>query len=151
MKIVRRVLIFIFVLVIDLITKHFLFKVDYFNLIPNFISIANNGGNEGAAWGAFSGHRVMLIVVSIVLIAGIIVFDILYKDKSTWFDIGLTLVIAGAVGNLIDRICLGYVRDFIFLDFFPSFPVFNIADSALTIGAVILILSILFKRGKNEK
>ena len=148
---IRCGIIIIFVLVIDLITKHFLSNINYQNLIPHVLSIATNGGNTGAAWGMFGGQTVLLIVVSIIMIAGIVVFDALYKDKSVWFDIGLSLILAGAIGNLIDRIALGYVRDFIFLDFMPSFPIFNFADSALCVGAVVLVISILFKRGGNEQ
>lgn len=133
-----------FVLVIDQITKYFLFKVEYFNLIPHCISIANNGGNTGAAWGIFSGNTIALIVVSVVLIVALIVFNCLYKQKTKFYCISFAFVVGGAIGNLIDRIALGYVRDFIFLDFFPTFPIFNIADSFLTVGAVMLAISILF-------
>lgn len=150
-RLLRQGIIVSLVLVIDLITKYFLFDVVYFNLIPYVVSVASNGGNTGAAWGVLGGHTILLIILSIAMIVGIIIFDFVYKHNSVWFDIGFALVLGGAVGNLVDRIMLGYVRDFIFLDFFPSFPVFNIADSALCVGACILVISILFKRGESEK
>ena len=56
------------VLVADLVTKHFLFSVEYYNLIPGVISVATNGGNTGAAWGMFSGKTLMLIIVSVLMI-----------------------------------------------------------------------------------
>jgi len=71
----------IIVLVIDLITKHFLFSVEYFNIIPNVISIATNGGNTGAAWGMFSGQTIGLIIVSIIMIALLFVFNHYMKNK----------------------------------------------------------------------
>ena len=144
-SLIRQILILAIVLVIDLITKYFLFSIDYFNLIPHVVSVSSNGGNTGAAWGIFGGQTILLIVMTIVMIVGIVVFDVFYKHKSVWFDVAIALILAGAVGNLIDRIMLGYVRDFIFLDFLPSFPIFNFADSALCVGAVILVITFLFQ------
>lgn len=60
-------------------------------------------------------------------------------------QLGLALVLSGAIGNLIDRVALGYVRDFIAFDFM-NFPVFNFADSCITVGAVLLIVSVLFTK-----
>ncbi|MDH3748362.1 MAG: signal peptidase II [Gammaproteobacteria bacterium] len=68
---------------------------------------------------------------------------------------GLSLVLGGAVGNVIDRIRLGYVTDFIQVNlpipFFDPFPSFNVADSAITVGAVLLIVDSLFFSGKDDK
>ncbi len=137
------------VLVVDLTTKHFLFSVDYKNVIPHVVSISSNGGNSGAAWGILSNHIVLLSVLTFVLIIAIVVADILFKQKSVFYSISLGFILGGAVGNLVDRLMLGYVRDFIFLDFFPSFPVFNFADGFLTIGAIMMVIYILFfKKGK---
>ena len=86
----------------------------------------------------------------------IVVFLIVYyllKNKVYWVEkYSLLLIISGAVGNLIDRIMYGYVIDFLdFIIFGYDFPVFNIADSFITIGAIGLIISILFlnKEGEN--
>ena len=142
----------ILVLVADLVTKHFLFDVEYFNLIPGVISIATNGGNTGAAWGIFSGKTLTLAIVSVVFISLLFVFNHFIKNKNTFYCVAFGFIIGGAVGNLIDRLFLRYVRDFIFLDFFPTFPVFNLADSFLCVGAVMLAVFILFMSGeKNEK
>lgn len=141
----------VLVLVADLVTKHFLFNVEYFNLIPNVISIASNGGNTGAAWGMFSGKTLTLAFVSVGMIVLFFIFNQFVKNKNTWYCISFGFVIGGAVGNLIDRIWLNYVRDFIFLDFFPSFPVFNLADSFLCVGAVMLAIYILFMSGKKSE
>ena len=142
----------VLVLVADLVTKHFLFDVEYFNLIPKFISIATNGGNTGAAWGIFSGKILGLVLVSVVMIVALFVFNHFVKNKNIFYCISFGFIIGGAIGNLIDRICLKYVRDFIFLDFWPTFPVFNLADSFLCVGAVMLAIFILFmSEKKNEK
>ena len=148
----KIILSIVFVFVVDLITKHFLFDVEYFNLIPNVISVATNGGNDGAAWGIFSGEILMLICVSVIMIAVLFVFNHFVKNKRTFSCLGFGFVIGGALGNLYDRIALSYVRDFIFLDFWPTFPVFNLADSFLCIGSVMLAIHILFAPGeKSEK
>ena len=140
------------VLVADLVTKHFLFKVEYYNLIPNVISIASNGGNTGAAWGIFSGQTIWLILVSVIMIVALFVYNHFVQNKSVLYCLSFGFIIGGAVGNLVDRIAFQYVRDFIFLDFMPTFPVFNIADSFLCVGAVLLAIHILFLSGKkNEK
>lgn len=142
----------LFVLVADLTTKHFLFNVEYFNLIPNVISIATNGGNTGAAWGIFSGKTILLIIVSVLMIIALFVFNYFIKNKSIFYCLSFGFIIGGAIGNLIDRIWLNYVRDFIFLDFMPSFPIFNLADSFLCVGAIMLAIYILFMSGeKREK
>ena len=142
----------VFVLVADLLTKHFLFNIEYFNLIPGVVSISGNVQNTGAAWGMLSGKRVLLIVVSVLMIAVLLVFNHFVKNKNTFYCFAFGFVIGGAIGNLVDRILFQYVRDFIFLDFFPTFPVFNVADSFLCVGAVMLAIFILFMQGKkNEK
>ena len=149
---IKIILTIIIVLVVDLTTKHFLFKVEYFNLIPNVISVATNGGNEGAAWGIFSGKKLFLILISLIMIGALFVYNHFVKKKNWLYCISFGLVVGGAVGNLVDRIFLGYVRDFIFLDFWPTFPIFNMADSFLCIGAVLLCIYIIFMSGnKNEK
>lgn len=140
------------VLVADLVTKHFLFSIEYFNLIPGFISVASNGGNTGAAWGLFSGKTLMLVIVSIIMIIALFFFNYFIKKKNTFYCISFGFIIGGALGNLVDRIALQYVRDFIYLDFWPSFPTFNLADSFLCVGAVMMAIFILFISGeKNEK
>ena len=97
--------------------------------------------NRGAAFGIFKNQTVLFVVTSLV---AIIIIGYKLKTRRTGrldiFVVSLVLILAGALGNLIDRLFLGYVVDF--LDF-RIWPVFNIADSAITIGAVLLGLSIL--------
>jgi len=142
--------IIIAVLVVDLTTKHFLFNVEYFNLIPNVISIAGKVENTGAAWGIFSGKTISLVMVSVLMIIALLIFNRFVKNKSMFYCIAFGFVLGGALGNLFDRIMLQYVRDFIFLDFMPKFPVFNMADSFLCVGAVMLAIHILFMSEKKD-
>ena len=141
----------IIVLVADLVTKHFLSGIEYQNLIPGVVSIATNHGNTGAAFGILQGKTLALVIVSIIMIIALFVYNHFVKNKNVFYCISFGFIIGGAVGNLIDRIFLKYVRDFIYLDFLPNFPIFNLADSFLCIGAVMLAIFILFMQNKTKK
>lgn len=99
--------------------------------------------NYGAAWGIFSEHRWVFIIITGIAI--IVLPIILYKFRKLHFLFGfsMSLIIGGAVGNMIDRVFRGYVIDF--LEFtFIDFPVFNVADICVTVGTVILFVYIAF-------
>ena len=149
---IRIIVAIVIVLVIDLITKHFLFDVEYFNLIPNCVSIATNGGNTGAAWGIMSGEILTLIIISFIMLIALFIYNHFVKNKNLFYCLGFGFMVGGALGNLVDRVFLGYVRDFIFLDFWPTFPVFNVADSFLCVGTLMMAIFIIFgnEKGKNK-
>ena len=151
----KRILTIIFtiilVLAIDLVAKHFLFDITYKNIIPNVVSISSNGGNDGAAWGILGGKTTLLIVISVLMIIALFVYNFFVKKKTIFYCISFGFIIGGALGNLYDRIVFGYVRDFIYLDFFPSFPTFNFADSFLCIGAIMMAIFILFMADKKSE
>lgn len=98
--------------------------------------------NTGAAYGIFAGKLTMLIVVTCVMLVLIFVYNWFHKNKSIFYCVSLGLICGGAIGNLIDRIFLGYVRDFIKFSFF-NFN-FNIADACLTIGVVLFAIYLIF-------
>lgn len=104
--------------------------------------------NRGAAWGMLSGQRVFLIGVTLIVIVVVSLWARDIVQRGTLARVGLGLVLGGAVGNLIDRIRFGAVTDFIDLDtpiaWLQTFPVFNVADSALTIGVTLLITGMIF-------
>lgn len=104
----------------------------------------SNVHNTGAAWGLLSGARWAFLIVTPLLCVGLVL--LLIKKRSRIGVLGrvcISLLLAGAIGNLIDRAALGYVRDM--LDFcLIQFPVFNVADSSITIGAVLLCVDTLF-------
>ena len=99
--------------------------------------------NRGAAFGMLQDTRWFLIVVTVALIAAILVFALRCKSKSLWLIGAVTLIVAGGIGNLIDRFLSGFVVDFIHL-LFMDFPCFNVADICVCIGAVLLAIYILF-------
>lgn len=140
----RIIFVILLVLVADLVTKHFLFEVEYFNLIPNIISIQGYVENTGVAGGLLADSGIMVILLSVAMIVALLVFNYFVKKKTALYCISFGFILGGALGNLYDRIALSHVRDFIFFDFWPSFPTFNVADSFLCIGAVMLAIYILF-------
>jgi signal peptidase II len=144
----RRTIIPIVLLVIatDQITKYiinyYIRIYDSVRIFP-FLHIVNVR-NTGAAFGMFKGiDSNFFIFISIIAI----VFVIIMLKKKTYNSFGLSLLLGGAIGNLIDRLIYGYVIDFIDISFGRfHWPAFNVADSSLTIGiAIILITSILKK------
>lgn len=111
-------------------------------VIPGFFELVN-WRNTGAAWGSFSNATVYLSIIS--LTASLFVIYVLPKANSTFFKISLSLVLAGAVGNLIDRVRLGYVVDYLSFDIFGyDFPVFNLADMCIVIGCILMMIFVLF-------
>ena len=98
----------------------------------------------------FSGSTVALIIISVIIIALLGVYVFASKTKNALFYVSLGLIVGGAVGNLIDRIFLGYVRDFIKLEFM-NFPIFNTADCFLTVGVICLVVYYLIEVVKESK
>ena len=112
--------------------------------------------NTGAAWSIGGGSDVfMTVVIVLTFVAVAVILAVIYfpdKRKNLFFVVGLALIAGGAVGNLVDRLMLGYVRDF--LDFYPfgyNFPVFNVADMSLVVGVIMTVICILVFFFKPEK
>lgn len=135
----------IFVVVgLDILTK-VLFYGKSFSVIESLIGVREQIGlNTGGAWGVMSGNMTILIVFTFIFLAGVVVEEFLCKITHPLFSVALSFIVGGAVGNLIDRISLGGVRDFIFFEFWQSFPTFNVADSFLCIGMILLLIFVLF-------
>ncbi|WP_251197961.1 signal peptidase II [Anaerotardibacter muris] len=98
--------------------------------------------NFGAAWSSFSGMTMGLIVVTFILCIVIVTYALMVSKAASMLEmVGLALVFAGGVGNLIDRMVNGYVIDFI-SPLFIDFPTFNIADTGITCGIVCVIIAL---------
>lgn len=104
--------------------------------------------NTGAAFSIFSEHVEFLGIVSAIFSVLIVIYAIKTKPVHLIHRLSISFIFAGAVGNGIDRIVRGYVIDFI-ETVFIEFPVFNIADIAITTGAVLLIIYMLFFEPKK--
>ncbi|MGI6527234.1 MAG: signal peptidase II [Caldicoprobacterales bacterium] len=104
--------------------------------------------NRGAAFGILQNLRWFLIVLPLLIIAAVIVYLVIHRKESLLTRICLAAILGGAIGNLIDRIFLGYVVD-MFQATFIEFPVFNVADIAVVCGTIILAFQLLFQE-KSE-
>lgn len=112
-------------------------------LIPGVLSLSYIE-NHGAAFGIMQGRQWLLIVISAVIIAAAVVFCIrrIRDTRYRYLRVLTVFLVAGALGNMIDRIMLGYVRDFIYFKLI-DFPVFNVADIYVTVSAVLILIWII--------
>ena len=104
--------------------------------MPGFVELLTVH-NYGAAWSSFSGQRFLLLGVTSVIIAAVV---ILLARRIVRHPLGVaacSLIVSGGIGNLIDRFRLGYVVDMFHFEFWPSYPVFNIADICVVCGAIL--------------
>lgn len=109
--------------------------------------------NYGAAWSInFPGSRWVFISLGIVVSIGIVVWLFMNQRHQRFFGLGLSLVAAGALGNVWDRIDIGKVIDFLNASN-PLFkwPIFNVADIAICIGVAVIIIDMLFVSGREER
>ena len=109
--------------------------------IPNLVSLTYLQ-NRGAAFSILQDQQLLFAVITLVVVVGAIWYLHKHMEDSFWMVLGLTLIIAGGLGNFIDRISQGFVVDMFHLDFI-NFAIFNVADSYLTVGVVVLLLAML--------
>jgi signal peptidase II len=117
--------------------------------IPGFLSLTHLR-NTGAAWSLLEGKMIFFYVITVIVSVVIIYLLIKNYKKSIWYSVGLSFVLAGAIGNFIDRVRLGYVVDMLQTDF----PIFNVADSTLVVGVICIFIYLILdekaaKEGKN--
>lgn len=103
--------------------------------------------NTGAAFGLFQNASQVLLVVSIVI--SLLLVWVYFKslDEPVLFRISLSMMLGGAIGNIIDRVTQGFVTDFIAVG---RFPVFNVADSAVTVGVGLMLLGLYLQERKQK-
>ena len=143
---------FLTLVILDQITKALV--INFFNLYDSvaLLPIINLTFvvNYGFAFGLLNNPSLNQLLVSLVILAIILYFlYLLIKTQDKVFQLTLTLILAGALGNFIDRIFRGFVIDFI--DIYIGkyhWPAFNIADSCITVGFVVLMINILFLNKK---
>lgn len=132
----------------DIFTKELATQKEQ-SLIPNIISIFYTE-NTGAGFSIFSNSTLFLTIFTTIIFVGLLVFNVLFRPKSKVYAIGMGLLLAGAFGNLFDRIIFGYVRDFLRLEFM-DFPIFNFADVCLTVGVILICVWLIFLNGKKKE
>ncbi|XMB87344.1 signal peptidase II [Mycoplasmatota bacterium WC44] len=147
------IILIVSLVILDQVTK--LIVIDaiplYTNIpiIDGFFSLSHHV-NDGAAWSIFSGQMAFFYIITI---AALIIFGYYFKDvdfkNNKLYSFGISIIIAGAIGNFIDRIRVQGVVDFLdFRIFGYDFPVFNVADICLTVGVTMFIIATIFY---NEK
>ena len=165
--IIFEVLLFGILLTADLVSKHFAVLAlphegDSMTVIDKVLSFTYSK-NDGAGFGLFSGKQTFLIIITAIAMAALLAFLIYMQVKKETkkkggmlFIVSTIMIIAGGVGNLVDRVAFGYVRDFIEYTvietlFKKPFPICNVTDVWCTIGVILLIVYIIFFFGKTLK
>ena len=140
---------FVLLLVLDLVTKA-VFEAKNITLIKGVFSIFSTH-NTGAGFSIFSNQTTFLLIVTSVFLVLFTLFLVFEKDRKTnlWW-ISIALIYSGAIGNMIDRLMFGYVRDFLYFELI-NFPIFNVADVCLTVGIVLFAINFLFLQPKLNK
>lgn len=142
-----EMLFFVFIITFDLVLKDFLYKFvvlendGYYTVVEGFFALTyseNTGMGFGVGQNGTLGITILTFIIVVVVISYLLVFR---KDKP-FIRVPLVMVAAGGIGNLVDRIAFGYVRDF-FEFTFIDFAIFNVADSFITIGAIVLIIGLI--------
>lgn len=135
--------------VIKILVINHLKPVQYINVLEGVLRL-RYVENTGAIFGSFATHTVFLTAFSIVLLGFTIFLLIKNKDKNKFVSLCLLLMISGGIGNIIDRIRLHYVVDYI-EPLFVDFAVFNFADCLITVGAFALIIYLIIDLIRDTK
>jgi signal peptidase II len=143
-----------FVVALDQISKLWVRSyLDSYETIPwvGCLSLTNVR-NTGSAFGLFANQVFLLTVVAIVVLVAILLFYRYFSRSNILGISALGLVFGGAVGNLIDRLRFGYVTDFVDVRLWRDFhwPAFNVADSAITVGSIMLVIFIFLAFRKED-
>lgn len=146
-------LIAVIIIALDQWTKHlvltYMERGESIPLIADVFHLTSHR-NMGAAFGILQNQRWLFIVITLAVVIGIVYSLIRIGNKQPRVSLALSLVLGGAVGNFIDRATTGQVVDF--LDFtLINFPIFNVADMAITIGVALLLLDVLLEGKKNGR
>lgn len=142
------VLVFVDQVFKKLAAEHLMGKEDIV-LIRNFIGLSY-AENTGAAFSAFSDSTMLLSVVTLIIILGGVIFLFLGKIEGKLMNICAVMILAGGIGNLIDRFAQGYVIDYI-KTLFIDFPVFNFADILVVVGVFVVCGYLIYDMIKEEK
>ena len=130
-----------------IIASNLLMEYESYEIIDNFFYFTFLY-NPGMAWGTFSGMRWFFVLLTPIILLGVTYFFVYSKKHEVLTRAGMILVLAGAIGNWIDRLFIGEVRDFIHF-IIPiinyDFPVFNIADIAVCVGMGLVVIEIIIQ------
>ncbi|PID02725.1 MULTISPECIES: signal peptidase II [unclassified Sporosarcina] len=126
---------------------------EYISVLDPYIALLSHR-NRGAAWGMLEGKMWLFFIVTIVVVVAIVYFFHTEGKKDRLLGMSLMLLLGGAIGNFIDRLVRGEVVDFISV-LIPvihyDFPIFNVADAALTIAVILILLHVILDEKKKKK
>ncbi|PIC78179.1 signal peptidase II [Sporosarcina sp. P19] len=142
---------------LDQLTKWLIVKNmelgEHIAILDPYIALLSHR-NRGAAWGMLEGKMWLFFIVTIVVVVAIIYFFHTEGKKDRLLGVSLMLLLGGAIGNFIDRLVRGEVVDFISV-LIPvihyDFPIFNVADAALTIAVILILLHVVLDEKKKKK
>ncbi|MBR2715842.1 MAG: signal peptidase II [Ruminococcus sp.] len=138
--------------VVDQVIKYFVLEylqpVQSVTAIPHLLDLVYVE-NTGVAFGMFKDMKWLFITITSIVIVLFIILLIKNAKSSKLFAVASALIIGGGIGNLIDRVFLGFVVDYLQLSFFP--PVCNFADYCISIGTVLLVIYLLFYSDVNKE
>ncbi len=135
-----------------LVQKYITRMTEVIQIIPGFFNLRHDR-NDGAAFGVLAGHRVLLILITIVALVFIFSYYLRFRE-SRWMQISLGFLLGGAIGNFIDRLYLGEVIDFLQFGIASQglfWPTFNVADVSVCIGAGMLIVYLFRNRNQDPQ
>ncbi|MBT2216918.1 lipoprotein signal peptidase [Virgibacillus dakarensis] len=143
---------------IDQLTKWIIVKnmelYEQITVIKDFFYITSHR-NTGAAWGILEGQMIFFYIITVVVIIGVVYYMQKFGKDSILLAVSLSLILGGAIGNFIDRLFRQEVVDFLdFIIFGYDFPIFNVADSALTVGVILVLIATFLdekRKGKTAK
>jgi signal peptidase II len=144
-------IIFLFSIVSDQLTKLWAIDVlkdgESIKLIGNFLRFTY-AENKGAAFSILQNQLWFFIIATVVMLGILGYMFFMTKNLTPFSRLSISMIAGGAIGNFIDRLRLGYVVDFIDVRFgsFYNFPIFNIADSFVVCGTILMIILILFNK-----
>lgn len=151
---VTTIIISIILLCIDQISKllvvNLLTKTDSITIIKNFFYLTYIN-NDGAAFSILVGKRIFLILIAVLVIVMLISYIKKNNIQNKLELVSISLIIGGSLGNLMDRVIRGYVIDFLdFKIFNYNFPIFNLADTFIVIGVILLLLKKIRKENNLD-
>ncbi|SFL99624.1 signal peptidase II [Gracilibacillus orientalis] len=147
------------VVIIDQLTKWLVVTNmeigEHITVIESFFYLTSHR-NSGAAWGILEGQMIFFYIITLVVVAFIVFYIQKFAKESKWLGLALAFVLGGAVGNFIDRLIHKEVVDFfdVYIGTY-DYPIFNIADSSLVVGVIVIFIYTFFdernKKRSNQK
>jgi len=140
------------IILLDQISKiavrSFMTEGQSISVIKGFFSITYIE-NRGVAFGLLSKHEWVVIALQLIVVIVVLILFLKMRGKSRLFDFALAIILAGGIGNIIDRLIKGSVTDMLSFSIFP--PVFNVADIGVTVGCALIILDLILDISREKK